>query len=409
MNEHEHKQEDEVLDLPELAPYDKQILRLSKYLANMDKISEAFFVGEDGKIDIDREKIVGVKSDEEKMRNKYIQLTTQFAEVNEKYRAEISRDPAVVDCQVMNGAVVVIVDSSKGIPEQLKDYADYDTEDHQLKLKQGFHRSASSRGLFLGLVCVDINRKDPDGVSPSVTLTHELRHHNVMIADYLLSKDPDNHLKSAFRNSVNELRLNGTKLKMAHSYMYFDQDADEYGQMLERQYQSGAKGDGENVKDQLAFLNEYHSSFLQGKPDWISAASTVYSPGATGKHWELVGNNPEDIQKTKEIVALCQGFYLLRQISGILKSVQQRGEYLPADYASIIGAADEYYALAGAILGASRCIPQAHRMLRGLWQAVRTKHAAIVDHPNTSDSIGSWEQSGDAAEHLRETLLGDVA
>lgn len=171
-----------------------------------------------------------------------------------------SSSDGILDIQFIGGAIVITYDSSKkelSAPNLMGN----------LSSSRGEHFHA--RNGTLGHILVDLNpSKRQDGVDATTTAIHELTHHNLHLVDYLFGKNQNVRMITGVRVTTDsDLFGMGFKNKPTSGFISkqaFALDTDQYSALLEREY-SADSGDDNNVKLQLRYLDEFHSSFLQKK------------------------------------------------------------------------------------------------------------------------------------------------
>lgn len=332
-------------------------------------------------------------------------IVQEYSTRHDEIIKELKIKPGVLDVQLIGGAIVVTFDSSKQTidlalgDEQFKGDVDAD---------RGSYKNANDR--FLGAVFIDINQtKRSDNVSAMTTAQHELHHHNLAMVDYLLSQDPKVNMASAVRKIGNSALFGkGVKPPATQGFIARDtlrKDGDQYSALLGREY---SDIDQENVEDQLRYLDELHSSFLQKKAEWFSTKQDVYSTRKRGKHWEVVGANPEDQAAAKELLGYLQAIYIMDTvIQSIKKQVEGNPSQIPDYIKEMISSWPDVFGKIGGIIGASRTVQQARRLVATEWTAYKKKNQLFLDkNKETLDKlVGSWEKIDIQAENMRNALL----
>lgn len=387
----------------EIAELDRTILNISKYLERFDKLAESVTVDENtGKIEYTQPQLDGVDPTLKEYDELYQSLLAKYEERNNAFEQKLKTTNGVLDVKNVNGALVATYDSSKGVP--LLAEASVHSEDD---LGRGVMHVPTEH--YLGCVFVDINKakRTVDNVKPTTTAVHELQHFGVAMTDYMLYKDKDNPFASAYRSG----RERATELFSAddnriQTNELFNRDRDKYALLLGRDSSQIVIND---LREQLAYLDELHSSFLQRKLDWFSANHDIYNGYSTGKHWELVGNNPQDIETAKKMVAYLQGFYSLDLMrKGLETKLQTEPQSLNEDQKAAIRNLDQIYRKAGGIIGASRTVQQSERLLEELWNTFGEVYPNVLTSPSFDMILNHWESKGAGVDNLRTILLSSV-
>ncbi len=316
-----------------------------------------------------------------------------------KFYSELGSDPLCLDKQVVAGLIIVTYDSRRGVPEALKNYA-YDKSDEG----RASHKYAVSNPneAFLGLACIDTNpdKRQRDSVDPTTSAIHEARHYMRSVSDYLIGRDKKIAMKSAYRNG-RVTALYGEGKDRLNTIDAFSEDAEIYSKLLKREFNPAL--DIFRLQRQQAYLDELHSSFLQEKNAWFDVNQKVYSSYESGKHWEIVGNHPADIQATKELVALIQGFYILKcqmhdtlppQVKNQMKKPEQEfWDKVP-----------KYFSRAGSLIGVARTCVQARDLMKELWEEIKSTNPEITNSPIFNENLVNFEKSW-GVENIRKILV----
>lgn len=340
---------------------DGRIKAAAKALEKMDRLAESFSVDKTGKISTPED--LQTELQDEGYRQELNNLLGSFAESNNDLLELHKQDKNVIDTKIVCGAVVVIFDSSKGIPGRFAGSKD-----------RGFYNGPSDFGYkeiagkfqpkyFLGEIGIDLNPKlRTDGVEATVSLRHEFRHHTTRISDYLITKDKLVGMDSTYRDGRKAALFGDSKDRITTDQS-FRNDERQYSDLLGRKIDAAV--DQKRIEDQTLYLDELHSSFLQKKPNWIDVREEVYSYGglAKGKHWELVGGQPQDVESTKKLLGYLQAAYLCSKMTtqfGVQENVGEGQKYL-------IERVSKLFYEAGSLVGAARTVVQAERLVADLW------------------------------------------
>jgi hypothetical protein len=175
----------------EIRELNEKLKPAAEYLDRLDQYAEAVEVDPDtGKIKYEKPKLEDLTDEQvKKYQANFTELLRDFKDRNKAYMEKLRTDPAILDVQEIAGAIVATYDSSKGSPN---------TEGFDTGKDRGNLGTASEK--YLGLAMVDINKdKRKDGVSPSTSAEHELNHYALSVSDYLMSKDENIDMQSAYR------------------------------------------------------------------------------------------------------------------------------------------------------------------------------------------------------------------
>ncbi len=366
------------------AELDVHVKHAAEYLARLDKQAEQI------EIDSVSGEILEIVpyptpslephlSDYEK---RYTQLRQKFEAQSTACVTELKQTPGVLDAKLVMGAVVVTYDSSKQTPVDLP-YAEFISATDSSRGRYG--RASKSA---LGVVIVDLNpNKRADNIPPTVSTVHELQHHALAMSDYLLTTDPTLPLASAYRSGRNEALFGDQHIQMSDDL--FEQDFPQYEKVMGR---SLIRGDVNNIRDQLAYLDELHSSFMQKKPNWFSAAEDVYSSSSLQKkkHWELVGNSTSDIESSKRLLKYTQGLYHMTRVRDVWAKRTDLGPEQTAFMANI----DVLFNQAGSYIGTARSVQQAERLVGDVWESLKTQFPHTLEMPELTESFLIGEATG---------------
>ena len=300
-----------------------------------------------------------------KINPKNRELTERFLELleRENVRAnkwfEENRDlksaPNVVSSEVMHGAVIFFVDGNKpsdfftSIPNRI--FGLYSNENYYIP----------------PIILIEVNPNNRKGTSVENTLKHELRHNlfdrfrKLMIFDKhipIYSATPSMTSRELYERRSYDKNLD-----------FMDLDKRIYERTLNRRFK---RRDKKNISLQKDYLDELHSNFMGKKENWFKYNHEIYADFYDrGLHHELVGNNPKDINATKDMFCHLQGFYKLDKIAKDSKDFRFR-KRIP-----------EFYTKAGAILGNSLTVQQASRLIAQLWDNL------LREFPNANKRINS--------------------
>ncbi len=310
--------------------------------------------------------------------------------------ADCTAHSAILDVKRVMGAVVVTCNSADW--QGLVQVGPYSFPIPDPRGSRGARYNASSS--CLSFVVVDINIElRTDNVTPTTSIIHELHHHTKFLTDYLLSVDSDSPLHSGINSSsARDSVLPETRARSSQeAYM---RDAQYYSDILNRQF---SPSDIDGLRSQHAHLDELHSSFLQHKPGWFSATSNVYTILKEGLHWELVGDNQEDQESTKRLLAYLQGFFIVKDMQLSAQRAVEMGLPIGEGQKRLIETFDDLYRDCGAVIGASRCVQQTERLIIPKWEKVRTEFSKLFQTTMFQDLLAKWEE-GHAVENLRTIL-----
>jgi len=373
---------------PELHELDNNIRDSAAYLERLDVIASGLTVSPSGKISYAPQAST-LQSSEKISEYRKILLETfdKFSQINNDYLTELKSDPNTLDAIIINGAVMCTYDSSKGTPSTIQDDS-----------SRGFHKAAdvspfTNKG-YLGLIGVDLNvSKRPDKVSPTISAVHELHHHDFFLSNYLMSKDSDIGMASASRRTQRPPLYD----KVLREEDAIDADKNKYRLVMER--------DDVRVPDcyiQSAYLDEFHSSFLQRKQEWLYKNSHVYSGHGRGEHWELVGKDKGDQEATKRFLGLTQAFYILDEAAEYYRKLQARGQQIGPQTAFILQSFPKSFIEAGSLIGTARSVKQAERLLHENFNDIKSKAPDFMQTAYMKERVSAWQASGAAADNLQD-------
>jgi hypothetical protein len=375
----------------EMRELNEKLKPAAEYLERLDRYAEAIEVDPDtGKIKYEKPKLEDVKDEQvRKYKENFEQLLRDFKDRNKAYMEKLRNDPAILDVQEIAGAIVATYDSSKKLPST-------EGAEH-MNDSRGNLSTASEK--YLGLALVDINKASrTDGVSVETSATHELNHYMLSVSDYLISKDENIDMQSAYRKG-RPTALYGFGKDRIPSAQAVLNDRDKYSVVLGREFDP--QNDPLRIERQLNYLDEVHSSFLQGKEDWFDAQGNVYALGRKGKHWELVGDHPDDIEATKNMLGYMQGFYTLDKI----KEGWGKRDGLGEGQKKFLQEYDDEFRKIGSLIGTARTVKQAETLVAQEWKSFMEKNPKIASHPDFQAMMDGWEK-GAGVENLRSILLG---
>ena len=352
-----------------------------------------------GKIQAHKQQIELEDGPTKEYMQRYTDLRAEFQTANEQLVAELKALPEVLDAQIVGGAVVVTIDSSIG---KFK----YSQQTTQADVTAEYFPARKDK--FLGLVIVDLNKNKTRGRDTASSLAHELHHHTLAVTDYLFATDPKVKMMTGVRK-MEMSALYGKGFSNFPDSGYISKkalniDAESQSLLLGREYQDAEMG---NVENQLAYLDELHSSFLQKKPEWFAANNKVYGNLAgTGFHWEIVGNNLDDQAATYRMLGILQALYILDQ--GIIAGAGEAQVKFPErkDIAELVTSFNTLFKKVGAIIGASRGVQQCEQKVKDEWDTFRLKNSGLLEKnkANLEAQVVQWEQKKWAADSLREML-----
>jgi hypothetical protein len=382
----------------------KEVQSQAEFLAFLDEaVSHISLDSVTGKLNYETQERV-LPHDQQETATEYSNLRAEFQAQNQRTADEIRTLPGVLETQVVAGAVVVICDSFHGTVE-------LPVMDVTASNERGRHFPTSKQ--FLGLVMVDINpAKRSDSVPPQTTLIHELHHHNRAVSDYLLGIRSNVKMITAVREVENtELFGRGQAEIPTRGFIKRDsimKDADQYEAVLGREV---TLSEVDNIELQLLYLDELHSSFLQKKNTWFVAEATIYSGLAKGKHWEVVGNNVEDQESTKELFSLLQAVYVIDQyvMPAVNQLAQQQKASGQENGSYVVSMSDQWPKLfytIGALVGTARSVRQCLDLTSQEWRQFRSQFAEFFQK-NGQSLAGirtQWQNSGIALEKLSTYL-----
>jgi len=254
-----------------------------------------------------------------------------------------------------------------------------------------------------GFIPVDTNKqKRQDNINPTTTATHELHHHALAVSDYLTTKDSNLILQSGYRKG-RTTALFGSGSGRIPTEQAFLNDKGKYTKMLGRETDAQTFRTQElpRIQSQLSYLDELHSSFLQKKENWFNAQENVYSIKGKGKHWELVGDHPEDVQASKNTLGYLQGFYSLELLRSAWEQRLQSGQPVGEGQKKFIAEFSNEFRKVGSLIGAARTIKQAESLIAEEWGQFRTSNQRLFTSPELNAILNGW-QNGSGVENLNK-------
>ncbi|NUJ97403.1 hypothetical protein HGA92_01290 [Candidatus Gracilibacteria bacterium] len=212
------------------------------------------------------------------------------------------------DCFIVLGALIYIYDSSKEKPFIFKDEKD-----------RGTRNTRNYNGNKFSLIGIDCNKeKRKDGVSPTISLHHELQHHlNTLLADLLLQNNKDILFSGADRSQDPPL---GYRSK---SEFIGTENTEIISELFGRQVQllsnhpANKTKDYDSYENQLYYLDELSASWGQAKYNVFGPKNIFYNnlkPGKDYTHYDLIGDNSQDKEDLKKLFQnyLMPGIYLFK-------------------------------------------------------------------------------------------------
>lgn len=357
----------------------------AQYMERLDHFAECFSVdGKTGKIHFSKPQIEDVINPKiKKYQENFAELQRNFHETNNKYVEEIKKIPGILDAKNIMGTVIITFDSSKTPELEEDDRGSYEHLRHNK---------------FLGLVKVDLNSaKRFDGVSPTISVIHEIQHHVSAIMEYLMSKDNCLGFKSRktqFRDMQSYKQL-ADKVKTKRQAIKLDKE--KFTLLFNRNLNSD---DFKNIDLQGEYLDELHSSFLQRKENWFHKEEKVYAMSNKGKHWEIIGNNPKDIEATKNLLIYMQGFFMC----GKLQELWDKKANSTAKEMIFTDDFKKRYRKAGSLIGISKTVKQSEEFLAEEWKTLKKVHPEVFELNSWKKYMESFIKSGVAEEKMKELL-----
>lgn len=381
----------------EKSEIDNRVKVAAKYLERLDNYAEFVNVNPaTGAIEYIKPQLPDITDPEVlDYQKNFTNLIRNFDARNKVYQQILTQTEGVLDVKNIMGALVVTYDSSIAVPN-IQDLFLNKEEDPRGQFSDTTEK-------YLGVVVVDLNQpKRADGVTPTTSTAHELRHFSLSMTDYLLTQDQALNIQSAYRKGRSTALFGASKDRILTNQAFLN-DSSIYSQLLGREFDLNI--DLPNVKKQLNYLDELHSSYLQRKPGWFNAQENVYALGNKGKHWELVGGNPQDIEASKNLLGYLQGFYSLDLIRRNWKGkLATDPNSLGDGQKQFIGDTEKVYLEIGSIVGVARTIDQAQRLVQQKWIEFISKYPKILTTPEFGKLMKDWEK-GAGMEGLRQKLL----
>ncbi|MDD2565338.1 MAG: hypothetical protein PHZ26_00725 [Candidatus Gracilibacteria bacterium] len=341
---------------------DNYLYDLSLYLGEFSGNIHKFSIDEDGKIIIPEEKEEKLFGDNGVNYKTKIQSFFKQDEKNINQIKNIKNDINTKDCISLLGTIIITYNSSDGIPSVI---AENNSKD------RGFFKTPSrDNPAFIG---IDLNnKKRDDGVIPTITLQHELRHFLTYIGDNIIKENENVGLNYVVRNLKDYGNFRSKKELISSDKKTLDLI---YG----REFNSGSSDEIEAYSNQLGYLDELHSSFVQGKKGRLNIDSKVYIPGKIGTHKEIIGENKIDQENLENLIILLQKIncitYLVEEIFHEKEFEKNMSHPLQKNRCIII---DEEFEktkkvfnhlieITGTNIGVARNINQAYRLVQKFW------------------------------------------
>lgn len=387
------------IETKEARELNEKVKIAAEYLNRLDRYAEFVQVDPDsGKIVYEKPKLEELSDKNvKKYQEKFTELLRTFADRNKAYMEALRSDPNILDVKEVAGAIVATYDSLKGVPDVVKG-------DLSLGQKEFRGLFDTAHDKYLGLVVVDISAESrkKDKVSPTTSIVHELHHYTLSISDYLMSQDEALNMQSAYRKG-RTVALYGSEKDRIPTSQAFLNDKEQYSKILGREFD--LQTELPRVEAQLFYLDELHSSFLQRKENWFNAQKNIYSIKGKGKHWELVGDHPEDIEASKRMLGYLQGFYTLDKIREVWQQRLESGQQLGEGQKKFLADCAEEFRKVGSLIGASRVIKQAETLVAESWKSFVDKYPRLATTAEFSGMLDQWDK-GAGVENLRTIISG---
>lgn len=328
-------------------------------------------------------------------------ILNKFANPTELYAEQLRNVPGVLDAQIVFGAIVMTYNSALSTAPITLPSGKIIRPNSDPKSDRGNHERASSS--YTDLVSIDINpaKRENDGVTPTTSAVHELHHFTRTLSDAAMHKTEVLGMKSHLNGSNERMVLIGPEAVRLPTDFLYEQDAEAYGILLNRIFEP--KVDTVRIQDQRAYLNELHSSFLQKKENWFVAPNTVYSTRKKGKHWEIVGDHPDDIESTKRLLGFLQGLYSLDYIYQQANDRKIAGDHIGPIQEILLKEFPGIYSRCGSLIGVARVVQQAERLVSAEWNEIRIKFADLLGHEKFKVWLDNWEK-GQGVDGIRQIL-----
>jgi len=386
------------IETKESKELNEKIKVAAEYLNRLNQYAE--FVQVDSKTGIityEKPELEEINDDKVKEYQKqFTELLKLFSERNKTYMEELLNDPLVLDVKEIAGAIVATFDSSQGTPTIFKGELIEGNRDNT----RGKIGTASEK--YLGLAIIDINKeKRKDGTSTTISTVHELEHYLLSVSDYLMSQDQSLDMQSTYRKG-RTTALYGSSPDRITTQQAFLHDKEQYSKLLGRGFVLQAELP--RIEAQLSYLDELHSSYLQRKENWFNAQENVYSTRGKGKHWELVGDHPDDIDASKKLLGYLQGFYTLDKIRETYEQRLNSGQPVGEGQKKFMQECADEFRRVGSLIGVARTIRQAEIFVAEAWENFIGKHPRVVASTEFIDMLDQWEK-GSGVENLRNIIL----
>ncbi len=376
-----------------LESIDSQIIRAGHYLSHLDMMAEGLSISNKGKINYTDDHLsTGSRIPDSEYDQKFRSLVQIYDPVNIEFLNYMKRQYGVTDARIVNGCVVIAFDSSISTPDQVDIKAYFKT------LGKAMVPFSDD---WLGYTYIDINRqKNLDRqTNPTEVSRHEMYHYNLGISDFLLEHDSSYPIRSARRSSRKTKYFPNSLPEVAirADWEYFEK-------LLGRDFNS--RNDPENVLKQLAYLNEFHSSFLHRIPVWFDRDGKVYSVFEKNKrHEELVGNNPQDRNEATLMLGYVQGFRLLDRTCKSWQRKINLGKQLDEWQVKFVHDFPDLYREVGGLLGVSRTVLQAKRLIADRWHELFDKYSDVFQSHSFIHRIEGEIREGRTVNDIKSILF----
>ncbi len=295
--------------------------------------------------------ILGDSTEEEARISGRIDSVIESYKIKNEAAANMARNtPGVLHAEVIQGAVVIIHDTSK---HPANDVLGRYSQTVLGPIGEYHDRTAQQ----LGAIFVDLNpNKYPEGITPSVVLQHELGHHNLALTRYALAQENDLGMQSVDLKRWTQMRPNARYDYTPATEGYLFSDRLQYYPILGRPFEMT---DTRNILYQQAYLNEVHSYFLTGDLNYFNLKNNgAYNGFSSGYHSELVGLNQYDIAVGQRLLGFIQAaIFLNRHFSSYDDLISK----------SLVSKWRNAYSTITGILGTSLTLNQAEILVEREW------------------------------------------
>lgn len=277
--------------------FDNYLYDLSLYLWGFSWNINKFSINENWKIITPNEK------EEMLLWHNWVNYKTKmrsFLEQNDKTINQIKNikdDRNTKDCISLLWTIIITYNSSTWIPRVIAD--------NNIKDRWFFKIPSWSNPAF---IWIDLNsKKRDDWIVPTITLQHELRHFLTYIWDNIINANENIWLNYTVRNLKDYWSFRSKK-EIVNS------DKETLNLIYWREFNAENNIEIESYCNQLLYLDELHSSFVQWKKWRLNTDSKVYIPGKIWTPRELIWENKIDQESLNKLMILLQKIHCINYL-----------------------------------------------------------------------------------------------